>query len=219
MKFIQLLVVLLILSSCAPVSEERSEENAINNVSTSSTERNYSPEYLAKKNDELSMKDSETAYEMCVKALTEFYKATRNGTNFELDTFIENKNLRQYILYKIQYLSDLHSKYGFDKVEKIDVGEWEVEYTDDENGGFLYYKLPVDIKNTSVGSRGEVAEILVRNINGKLVIVDWYTGTKDGYDFMVRGENLTIDNPDIWNDREWVQQLNQKQLEFADSKN
>lgn len=47
----------------------------------------------------------------------------------------------------------------------------------------------------------------MRNVNGKLVIADWYTGTKDGYDFMVRGANQTMNNPNIWMDREWVKNL------------
>ena len=71
--------------------------------------------------------------------------------------------------------------------------------------------------NSITGGYGEGTEFLVRNVNGKLVIVDWYNGGKDSYDFMVRGENLTIDNPNIWNDSEWVKKLNSKQNEFSGS--
>ena len=87
---------------------------------------------------------------------------------------------------------------------------------DDVDGGYLYLHLPVHI-NKFTGGYGEGTEFLVRNVNGKLVIVDWYTGGKDSYDFMVRGENLTIDNPNIWNDSEWVKKLNSKQNEFSGS--
>lgn len=209
MKFTYLLVVLFTLSACAPVvSEDSSEDSAINNEITPRTELNGlqdPPGYLAKNEGKLSIQDSETAYEMCVRALTDYYKAVWNGTNIELDTFIDNENLKQYMQKKIQSQYDVYAQFN-DKVQNIKIGAWEVEYTDDVDGGFLYLKLPVEM-NKTVGSRGEVTEFLVRNVNGKLIIVDWYTGTKDGYDFMVRGENLTINNPDIWNDSEWVKQL------------
>lgn len=91
-------------------------------------------------------------------------------------------------------------------MKDIEIGDWEAKYTEDANGGFLYLHVPVMV-NKDVGGYGEDTEFLVRNVNGKLVIVDWYTGGKDTYDFMVRGENETIDNPDIWNDEEWVKKL------------
>ncbi len=181
-----------------------------------------SPEYVAKNEEELSILDSEAAYEMCKRVLTDYYKAVWNGSDIELGAFIDNENLKQYTQKKIQYQFDMYStnKLTEDSVKSIDVGtrgvDWEVEYTDDADGGFLYLKLPAEIKNT-VGSYGEPTEFLVRNVNGKLFIVDWYTDAKDSYDFMVRGENLTIDNPNIWDDSEWVNKLNSKQIEFLGS--
>lgn len=49
----------------------------------------------------------------------------------------------------------------------------------------------------------------IRAIYGgdKLVIVDWYKGGKDTYDFMVRGDNVTFDDSEIRNDSEWVETL------------
>ena len=64
--------------------------------------------------------------------------------------------------------------------------------------------------NKSVGGYGEITEFLVRNVNGRLVIVDWYTGAKDSYDFIVRGENETINNPNIWSDSKWAKKLDRK---------
>ena len=185
----------------------------------SSTEQHVvpdSPEYLAKNEGELSVEDSETAYEMCVRALTDYYKAVWNGSDIELDTFIDNDHLKRYTQKKIQSQYNLYVNISKNSVQDIDIGAWEVEYTDAGDGGFLYLHLPVEIIQ-SVGSYGEGTEFLVRNVNDKLVIVDWYNGAKDSYDFMVRGENLTIDNPTIWNDSEWLKNLNSKQLEFSSS--
>ena len=74
--------------------------------------------------------------------------------------------------------------------------------------------FPAHIKFDYDGGFGEVHEFLVSNVNGKLVIADWYNGGKDSYDFQVRGENETIDNPNIWNDQEWVNNLFIKQNDY-----
>ncbi|MDR4887420.1 hypothetical protein RGU12_07585 [Fredinandcohnia sp. QZ13] len=213
MKFIFLLVVLFTLSSCIKdtpneyakntpvVSGDKTSDRFINTEISPSTERTALQndlEYLAENEGELSELDFETAYELCERVLTDYYKAVWNGSDIELDTFIENDNLKQYTRKKIQSQYDVKGNLN-DKVQNIEIGAWEVKYTDDVDGGFLYLKLPVEIKK-AIGSYGEVTEFLIRNVSGKLVIVDWYTGAKDSYDFMVRGENLTIDNPDIWNE-------------------
>lgn len=218
MKHASLLVVLLFtLSSCdsASVNEYEKHTSAISVDRTANSPRvkgiepstetgrvHYSSEYRAKNESELSELDFETAYEMSSRALTDYYQAVWNGSDIELDTFIDNENLKQYTNKKIQSQYDVNLKNNLttNLVKDIEIGTWEVKYTNDVDGGFLYLKLPAQI-NKSVGSYGEVTEFLVRNVNGKLVFVDWYTGTKDSYDFMVRGANLTIDNPDIWSDK------------------
>ena len=106
MKFVYLFVVLFTLSACVKdttsidekntpaVSEDSSADSAIKTENTPSTEQNVlqdSPEYVAKNEGELSVEDSETAYEMCVRALTDYYKAVWNGSDIELDTFIDNE--------------------------------------------------------------------------------------------------------------------------------
>ncbi|MFN7251540.1 MAG: hypothetical protein ACK4M9_12200 [Anaerobacillus sp.] len=167
------------------------------------------PIYLVKNVGQLSIQDAETTFEMCVRALTDYYHAVSSGADIEWGTYIEDENLKYYMQKKIQ------SQYRFsNKVENIDVGTWEVAYTNDADGGFIYLKLPTE-NHLAVGSWGEVTEFLIRNVNDKLVIVDWYEGSKDNYDFMVRGENLSIDNPNIWNEEEWVKNIKRKQDEFS----
>ncbi|WP_342506976.1 hypothetical protein [Sporosarcina sp. FSL K6-2383] len=226
MKFAYLFVVLFTLSACvkdtsinAPaVLEDSSADRTVNTEITSGTEPNVvqdPPKYVANDAGELSIQDSETAYELCVDALTAYYKAVWNGSDIELDTFIANNHLKQYTQKKIQSQYDLKGNLN-SKVKNIEIDTWDVEYTDDADGGYLYLHLPAHIKKFT-GGYGEATEFLVQNVNGKLVIADWYTGGKGTYDFMVRGENITIDNPSIWNDSEWVEKLNSKQIEFSGS--
>ena len=167
------------------------------------------PVYLAANENELSEFDYEKAYELCVKALTDYYFAIRNNIEIDLNILIDNENLKQYMQKKIQY-----ENRGFEKVKTIEMGEWKIEYKEDADGSYLYLMLPAHIKFDYDGGFGEVHEFLVSNVNGKLVIADWYNGGKDSYDFQVRGENELIDNPDIWNEQEWVNNLFLKQTEY-----
>jgi len=216
MKIASLLVVILfVLSACdvheknTPVDPESSSLNDATNIENTKGSTQGSPEYLAKDENKLSDLDFETAYEMCVRALTEYYKAVWNGSDIELDTFIINDNLKQYTQKKIQsqYNVRLENYLTNNLVRNIDIGAWEAAFTEDVDGDYIYLFLPVEI-NMSIGGYGEATEFLVRNLNGRLVIVDWYTGAKDSYDFIVRGENQVINNSNIWNDNEWTKQLN-----------
>ena len=143
MKFVYLLVVLITMSSCVKdstsvheknmpvISKDSNKDSAINREFTPTTEHNVfqdSPEYVAKNEVELSVNDSETAYEMCVKALTDYYKAVWNGSDIELDTFIENEYLKQYMQKKIHSQYAVYGKFN-DKVLSIEISDWEVEYT------------------------------------------------------------------------------------------
>lgn len=161
------------------------------------------PMYVAKDENELSMQDAETAVELCVDALTDYYKAIWNGTEIDLDRFIGNENLKEYVETKV-YAE--YQKYGGldGKVKQLEIGDWEVKFSHDEKGGYLYLDIPVNIQKHYGGGYGEGTEFFVRNVDGKLVIADWYTGGKDTYDYLVRGYEQKITDPDIWNDNEWV---------------
>lgn len=161
------------------------------------------PMYVAKDENELSMQDAETAVELCVDALTDYYKAIWNGTEIDLDRFIGNENLKEYLETKV-YAE--HQKYGGldGKVKQLEIGDWEVKFSEDEKGGYLYLSIPVNIQKHYGGGYGEGTEFFVRNVDGKLVIADWYTGGKDTYDYLVRGYEQKITDPDSWNDNEWV---------------
>lgn len=200
------------LSGCSDEGGGSKETNAesLGTEQSISSENDVNTSKLEKK---LSVNDTETALEMCVSLLTDYYKAVWNGSNIELDAFIGNENLKQYLQKKLQSQSDLYLAFN-DKVQTVDIDAWESEFIDDTNGGYLYLKIPADIKKYT-GGFGEVHEFLIRNLNGSLAIVDWYNGSKDSYDFQVRGENVDIDDPDIWNDSEWVKNINNNQNAFS----
>ncbi|KOY16008.1 hypothetical protein AMS66_14155 [Paenibacillus xylanivorans] len=167
-----------------------------------------SSEFLAQNESDLSAWDFETAYKMCTEALSEYYKAIWNGSDIDFDTYIDNENLKQYTQKKVasQYDLFLKNKLTYNQVTSVDIGASQVDYVGGDKS-FFYLKLDARV-HKDIGNFAEPTEFLVQSLNGKLVIVDWYTSSKDSYDSTVRGEFQTINNPDIWNNGEWVSTIN-----------
>ncbi|MFC9709411.1 hypothetical protein ACFTRD_14790 [Paenibacillus sp. NPDC056933] len=214
-----LLVVLFTLSACEQTNTSINEEdtaavagdiqakdakNTEISLSTKGDLSKDSSDFLAEDKSGLSSWDFETAYKMCAEALSEYYKAIWNGSDIDLDTYIDNGNLKQYTRKKITSQYDLFLKNNLihNRVTGVDIGAGKVEFIEGDSS-FFYLKLDARVKK-DVGNFAEPTEFLVQSLNGKLVIVDWYTSAKDSYDSTVRGENQAIDNPDIWKNREWA---------------
>ena len=213
MKQVYLLFVLLImLSACTNVNEDNEElvrsvtdvqQEVINpeNQTTTITENisNTPSAFVALDQGSLSVRDFESAYAMCVSALTAYYKAIWNGSDFDVNTYFDNDNLKQYMQTKINSQHELFLQNAL--TDNIVTGlKTNVEKTElYDEGDFLYLKINAEVIK-DVGSYAEPTEFLIQNSRGNLVIVDWYTGGKDSYDSMIRGEDLVIDNPEIWND-------------------
>lgn len=212
------LILLLVLSACDTATNNM-KANDVSKVENSATmvtptngdqnksETKISPAFLAKDDKKLSIQDYETAYKMTTKALTQYYNAIRNHAEFDVDTYFSNENLKQYTTKKIKDQYNLALKHDLTSniVTNVEFETDAVKFVDDENQ-YLYLKLKADIQH-DVGGYGEVTEFLVQNQEGQLVIVDWYCGAKDSYDMTVRGAGQVINNPNVWNDHEWVEQL------------
>ncbi|MFE4711595.1 hypothetical protein ACFRAM_12035 [Paenibacillus sp. NPDC056722] len=217
-----LLVILFTLSACeqantnssenntAVVEEDINEKDAENTEVSPISKEDLSSDpsvSLAEDESDPSVWGFETAYKMCTEVLSEYYKAIWNGMDIDLDTYIDNENLKQYMHTKItsQYELFLKNKLTDNLVTGIDISVNQVEQVGGDKR-FFYLKLDARVEK-DVGSYAEATEFLVQVLNGRLVIVDWYTNRKDSYDAIVRGENQTINNPDIWNNSEWVNKL------------
>ncbi|MGU3470864.1 hypothetical protein ACLBWT_06905 [Paenibacillus sp. D51F] len=165
------------------------------------------PGFSVENENDVADSDFEPAFEMCAKALSDYYKAIWNGSEIDLDAYIDNRNLNQYMQKKIaaQYELFLKNNLVDNRVTDVDIGAGKAEYAGG-NKSYVYLKLDARVEK-DVGSYAEPTEFLVHRSNGKAVIVDWYASGKDSYDSIVRGHSQTIDNPDIWNDSDWVEKL------------
>lgn len=217
-RFFLLLALLFTLSSCnnfdanvneknKPFSEAQKEVQSSGNLTTiKDITPKASPDYLANDESGLSVWDFETAYAMCVAALSDYYKAIWNGSDINLDSYFDNKNLKQYMKQKVnsQHNLLLKNKLTDNAVTGLDTGVEKVEFV--HEGNFFYLKLDANVKK-NIGSFAEPTEFLIQSLNGRLIIVDWYSSGKDSYDSTVRGESQIINNPNIWNNSEWVKNL------------
>ncbi|WP_145408471.1 hypothetical protein [Paenibacillus xylanexedens] len=214
-----LFLLLIVLSACTNVNVDNAEvvspvvethQEVINpeNQTTMITENtmNTPSAFLALDQKSLSVRDFESAYAMCVSALTAYYKATWNDSEFDVNTYFDNDNLKQYMQAKIdsQHEIFLQNDLTDNTVTGLKAGVEKAEFHDE--GDFFYLKIDAEVIK-DVGSYAEPTEFLIQNSRGNLVIVDWYTSGKDSYDSMIRGEDQIIDNPEIWNDHEWVKSL------------
>jgi hypothetical protein len=206
------LLILFTLSACQQTNTSTNEDNTAKNTeilpNTKGDLLKVSSEFLAQNESDLSAWDFETAYKMCATALSEYYKAIWNGSDIDLDTYIANENLKQYTQKKVasQYDLFLKNKLTYNQVTSVDIGTRQVDYVGGDKS-FFYLKLDASV-HKDIGNFAEPTEFLVQSLNGKLVIVDWYTNSKDSYDSTVRGESEAINNPDIWNNGEWVRKIN-----------
>ncbi|WP_145045514.1 hypothetical protein [Paenibacillus xylanexedens] len=220
MKQVNLLFVLLIvLSACTNVNVDNAEvvrsvtdvqQEVIQpeSLTTTITENtsNTPTEFVALDQGSLSVRDFESAYALCVSALTAYYRATWNDSEFDVNTYFDNDNLKQYMQAKIdsQHELFLQNELTDNTVTGLKAGVEKAEFHDE--GDFFYLKIDAEVIK-DVGSYAEPTEFLIQNSRGNLVIVDWYTSGKDSYDSMIRGEGQIIDNPEIWKDRDWVKSL------------
>lgn len=204
-RFLLSIGAVFILVSCSNAGGNAVE---INPPSVQADPSTASPYFSAKDKDELSALDFNAAYAMCVTALAEYYKAVWNGSSMNGDTYFTNENLRRYMQKKITFLYDLHHRNSgsLNTVAALDTGVIKAELDSKGNNAFFYFKLTAHVKQDT-GSFSEPTEFLVQNLDGQLIIADWYTGTKDSYDFLMRGERQIINNPAIWDDSKWAGKL------------
>lgn len=210
----------ILLSACTYTSpfELSTEDSCLNTFVTNENNSGVSsiPQdtdhdkkgYFSVENDIITFWDYSTVFEMCYSALTQYYYASRNGTDIEMDLYVSNDNLKHFMEQKI----DLEYSYSNDNrlgaLVEIQIGVSHIELIAQKN---MYYLMLVTKARSDYGGEfTEPTEFLVKTQNGNLYIVDWYTAGTGNYDIMIRGEFQNIDNPDIWNDFAWVEDINAK---------
>ncbi|UQZ32188.1 hypothetical protein C2I18_00645 [Paenibacillus sp. PK3_47] len=120
--------------------------------------------------------------------------------------YIANENLLQFAdtMLKIEQQQELNGGNGVIFGRDNEFAKAEIKKVDHN----LYY---LNLPFSNEGS-GMSCKLLIQSVNNSLVIADLYFGNKDGADTFATGHPAVrkVDNPELWNDREWVADVMQK---------
>lgn len=192
-RFTVLILSLVLLISCNNTND-----------SSSNNGRNTSLEFcINNENDGLSYTDFDKIYLLCKMFLKEFYHATTSSETMNVAPYLNNDNLKKYILQKIE----VGSKVSVNRVKGLTFGVKSVEWHLNEE--YMFIDIVVDVEQ-EIGGFGEKHQFLISNKDRRLSISDWYSksaGSVSYLDSIVRGDINKIDNPNIWDNKEWVNNI------------
>lgn len=196
MRRFTVLMLLLLLTSCgngnnsppyfSDETKNKSLESGINNEGT-----------------EFTCADFEEIYSFCKLFLKEFYNATTTNETMNLDPYLYNNNLKEYVLQKIKVGLTIHTN----RIKNLIFGVKDIDWYLGE--GYMFIELFTDIEQ-EVGGFGERHQFIIGNKDGRILISDWYSksaGNVSHLDNIVREHTNKINNPGIWNDEEWVNNI------------
>ncbi|MDD4658611.1 MAG: hypothetical protein PHW26_06200 [Eubacteriales bacterium] len=174
-----ILVSLLVFISCSPRDAEH-------------------PEFAAQEDAGIMQEDLGQSLEMCQQLLRDYYLSKANPGLIEFERYIVDENLMKYSRAKIKKEAQNLN------IIAIDISLVNAELEDD--GYFI--SLNAVVKQSGDSRFGEGTHFLVKNVDGRLVVADWFTehGTVSFFDLQHRG-NCGVTNPTIWENPEIVQKL------------
>ncbi|SFQ25412.1 hypothetical protein SAMN02910358_01279 [Lachnospiraceae bacterium XBB1006] len=156
--------------------------------------------------------EEKTMEGFCDNFIRTFLDAVRSGEAVPLDHFIANENLASY---EQKAILIRHQSTGMmplcKKPEEYEIKLEEKKIISENEVYFLYF---------SVDAYGSVAPVflLVKEEKDGWGIVDCCACPgPDTLDYSTMGNRreTRMDNPDIWNDEEWVASINQKTEEYC----
>jgi len=198
----------IIILVCA-YSSYKNSANQVTNIETNEVinfiNKDFAEKDLKTKNDkELSTQDFETVYKLSKSFLNDYYSQRAGSSMIDFSKYIVNENLLRYSNKRI-----LVENQDMD-IKEISIGLDKSQFIHDEKSYYLSYAIVT--KDSNIGGFGEAVEILISNINGNLVISDWYIRYGAGsssFDEKFRPNEL-INSPKIWDNQEYVKKIFKK---------
>lgn len=192
----RLILVLILLTSCSNGNDSSPQ--------SSNTIKNKQLEFhISDENRGLTYMDFDEINLLCKSFLEEFYHATLSKEKMNVEPYLNNDNLKKYILQKIE----TGSKGSIRTVKKLNFEISDIEWYLEE--GYIFVKLVAEVEQ-EIGRFTEGHQFLISSKGGRLFILDWYSisaGNVSHLDDIVRGNVHKIDNPNIWSDKKWVDDL------------
>lgn len=195
---IGLLVITILVGGCSnhiestnPIasSSKPNEDKSKGTVQEKVKVRNYT---------ELSSQDFEKANEFGRSFLSDYYHSLKTGApKIDFSKYIVNGNLLTYSTARLSEDRELD-------LHKLTIELDRSKLIEDKKSYYFSYDITV---NHGFSEFGEAVEVLVSRVNGNLVISDWYVPQrKVGFDAKYR-PNAIMNNPDVWDDQEYVNRI------------
>lgn len=205
------IVLLLSLMGCGingmennAISEQSTEDDSVLEEKLVSEKAEPQEENVADISDEQLME------EFCQSFINLFNGAIGSDKTVELEDYISNKALLSYA-YKIIELTQKQEELGMNMAIYGMDNEFGKTEISEISADIYYIKVPF----TYQGS-GSICQFIIQKNNSNMYVLDFYFGNQDGVDTLVTGfsANHKIDNPDIWNESEWIDNIEKKLLEY-----
>lgn len=147
------------------------------------------------------------------KAFVNLYNgAVANQEKVSFEKYISNENLLKFTdkMLELTQKQDLQGKNIINYGLKNEFEQVELKHIQDN---LCYMGVPFKFKGS--GMRGS---LLITSENKSLKLVDLYFGSKDGVDTFSTGHHSIrkVDNPNLWNDKEWVRVVFDKLEDFEE---
>lgn len=214
-KLISVLILTLMLTGCntkkadsSSVSQPSSEISSSSESSSTDITPTISQSFKSRNDDQLSMYDFETAYALCVQAISEYQSARENKGKMDFSKYVENESLISYLETKLASFYFFPLEY---EVNQTGLFEFAVQQANATgfDGDRLY--LHIVYGNFTGGSgSSSTAKFIVKNSGGRLVIAEWYDHGKDTFDTLCRGHLDIKENNIYWEEPEMVNTIQEK---------
>ena len=144
-----------------------------------------------------------------------FNGAVGEQEEVSFEKYISNPNLLKFADEMLE-LTQKQDSLGRNSVNYGLNNEFKKIKTDYINDNLCYLQLPYEFEGS-----GNSCKILVTSEDNTIKIIDFYFGSKDGIDTLSTGHpaDRKLDNPNLWNNEEWVRDVFSKLEELEEELN
>lgn len=139
-------------------------------------------------NVQLTSEELNVAKQLCVDAYQEYYRAVASKVNGEFEPFIASQPLIKYMQYNVEM-----ALIDYGAGDEVDFTIQESDFTDD----YIYIVVNSEVNSVRSSAR-QISKFLVKDIDAKLQIVEWYVDDPMSSDVNLRGDFSIQNNLDYW---------------------
>ncbi len=151
--------------------------------------------YFANDADALNIiYDYEVVYSICNDACQEFARAVREQNKADFTLYMNNDSLQSYMQYRVE-----NHIFSYNENTEYKLMITEVNFDDDY---VLVSGITGAVEEPNSYSLQGMNHFLIKNVDGRFYIVEWYWDAMDSPDVELRGEFSVENNLTFWDEPE-----------------